>query len=64
MTNPHLAEQLVAARERETRVRSERARLVALARCCRPSEIATRLVALLERIPTPWAHRRTPAGCA
>lgn len=63
MTNPYFAEQLAVIRERDARVQSERARLVALARCCRPSEIAARLTGLRERISALRA-RHTSACCA
>ena len=46
MTHPYLAEHLVAGRDRGVRAASARARLVALATCCRPSRIAASVQAL------------------
>ena len=46
MTHPYLADHLVTGRDRDVRAASARARLVALATCCRPSRIAASVQAL------------------
>lgn len=60
MLNPTLALTLAAQHERDLQQETAGRRLVALARCCRPSEVARALRALRDR----WAPRQTAACCA
>jgi len=62
MTHPYLADHLVTGRDRDVRAASARARLVALAKCCRPSRIAASVKALRQRLHP--RGRATAACCA
>ena len=56
MTHSYFAEHLIADHERAVRAANARARLIELARCCKPSRIAATLGALRRR------HQAKAAG--
>ena len=62
MTDLYFAEHLIAERDRTVRAANARARLVELARCCKPSRIAATVSTLRQRLrPT---TRHAAACCA
>ena len=62
MTHPYFAERLIADHDRALRAASAKARILELARCCKPSRLAATLSVLRQRLqPT---TDRAAACCA
>ena len=60
MTHPYFAEHLIAEQQRAVRAANTRARLIELARCCKPSRFAAKLTALRQ---TMRAKTTSTAAC-